>query len=164
MIGRVEVDQGDLTRLVRALNKEADGRELRRDLVEGLKAAVEPAAQQARASILSMGTHGLVQAVPPLRAAVAAGVKVRVRLGGKSAGVSVVAGKGGMPRGFAQAPKRLNARGWRHPVFSPDVWETQVGKPGWFDDTLDRARPAALRAAQDAMDGMAKRIEQHTKS
>ena len=164
MIAEVEVDQRDLRKLVTTLNREADGKELRRDLVDNLKAAVEPAAQAARASILSMSVSGLVRAVPPLRAAVAAAVKVAVRTSGQRAGVFVIAGKTSMPRGFADAPRRLNARrGWRHPVFGSDVWERQLGKPGWFDDTLDRARPAALRAAQDAMDAMADRIEQRTK-
>lgn len=158
-----EVDQGDLRRLVRALNKESDGAELRRDLVSGLKAAAEPAAQAARGSILSMTANGLVQKEPGLRASVAAAVKVQVRTGGKQAGVFVVATKTRMPRGFRNAPKRLNARNWRHPVFTPERWVTQTGKPGWFDNAMDSAVPAAQRAASDALDNVAERIDKSTK-
>jgi hypothetical protein len=162
MESRVEVDQRDLARLVSALSKEADGVELRRDLVSGLKAAVEPFAQLARGSILSMASQGL--STPSLRSAVAAAVKVQVRTSGRGAGVFVKVGKSGMPRGFRNAPKRLNSRGWKHPVRgNRDVWVSQVGKPGWFDDTMRRADPAAERAAKNAMDNMAERIDQRTK-
>lgn len=158
----VEVDPRDLTRLVAALNKEADGKELRRELIAGLKAAAEPAAVEARGAILSMRSHSNVE--PPLRQAVADAVTVQVRTGGGRAGVFVVARKRGMPRGFANAPKRLNAKGgWRHPLFGTDEWKTQIGKPGWFDETLARAEPAAEAAAKEAMDGMARRIEERTK-
>lgn len=161
---RAEVDERDLTRLVVALNAEADGAGLRRELRAGLKAAVEPAAAAARASILSMGVGGLTRAVPSLRTVVAAAVKTEVRLGVKRAGIAVVVKKHSMPRGFFNAPKRLNARkGWRHPVFGTDRWVSQRGKPGWFDDTLAKAKPAAVRAAKLAMDDVARRISAKTR-
>jgi hypothetical protein len=160
MLWRVEVDQQDLRRQVRALSREADGKELRRDLVSALKTAVEPFAQQARGSILSMSSQGFSS--PSLRTAVASAVKVEVRLGGSRAGVFVVAGKAGMPRGFRNAPKRLNSRGWRRQVFGSGEWVNQVGKPGWFDDTMKRADKAAERAAKNAMDNVADRIQQRT--
>ncbi len=167
MSARVEVDQRDLTRLGIALRAESDGVGLRRDLVAGLKTAAEPAAAAARTAILSMRAKGdgqrLVRSGPSLRQSVAAGVKTAVRTGGRSAGVFVTAGKTGMPRGFAEAPKRLNARRWRHPVFATTEWVYQSGKPGWFDDTLSQARPAALAAAQQAMDNVATRIDLKTK-
>lgn len=160
---RVEVDQRDLTRLTTALRQEADGKQLRKDLVDGLKKAAEPAAAAARASILSMPVSGLTRATPGLRATVAAATKVSVRTSGR-AGVFVVVGKGTMPRDFPNAPSRLNARkGWRRRVFGTDKWVTQVGKPGWFDDTMHHFDPIAERAAKEAMDDVAKRIETQTK-
>lgn len=169
MTARVEVDQGDLTRLVTALNAEADGKGLRRDLVAGLKAAVEPAARQAQASILSMPTGGaaqpggLVRETGSLRTAVAAAVTTQVRTSGSRAGVFGIAGKTGMPRGFVNAPKRLNSARWRHPVLGTGQWVWQVGKPRWFDDPMDAARPAAQAAAQQALDAVADRIQQRTR-
>ena len=159
---RVEVDQGDLRKLVRALNREADGKELRRDLVEGLKTAVEPFAQLARSSILSMSSSGRYQVEPGLRESIASQIAVEAKTGGRNAGVSVIARKRGMPRGFRNAPKLTNRRTWRHRVFGMDVWVNQRGKPGWFDDTLKRADPAAERAAKQAMDNVAKRIDERT--
>lgn len=159
----VEVDQRDLKRLVVALRREADGKELRRDLVRGLRSAVAPAAAAARTSILSMPVRGAADREGvSLRAAVAAGVKVEIRTTGR-AGVFVVARSNGMPRKFRTAPKRLNARGWRHPVHGTKKWVTQVGKPGWFDDTLKHAKPGANRAAGEALDDVAKRIDQQTR-
>lgn len=165
MIERIEVDQKSFDALTRALHREADGKELERDFVERLEAAVTPAAEAAKSSILSMSSSGSTTDGISIRAAVASQVAVQVRLGGRSPGVSIKAGKTGMPRGFANAPKRLNSRkGWRHQVYgNPDVWVTQLGKPGWFDDTIQRRRAAATKAAKKAMDNMAQRISDRTK-
>lgn len=160
---KVEVNQRDLKRLVVVLRKEADGKEMRRDLVRGLRAAVAPAAQAAKAAILSMPARGASNREgASLRASVASGVKVEIRTTGK-VGVFVVAKSTGMPRNFPNAPKKLNAKKWRHPVHGTKKWVTQVGKPGWFDDTVKDAKPGANRAAAEAMDSAAKRIDQQTK-
>lgn len=160
----VTVDERDLTRLVAALNAESDGRELRRELRAGLRAAVEPAIQLARTEILSMGVHGAKRAEPSLRATVAAAVRAEIRLGARAAGVAVVVTKHSMPRGFRNAPKRLNARkGWRHPVYGSANWVWQQGKPGWFDDAMRAAEPAASKAAKQALDNVARRIDMKTR-
>lgn len=161
----VEVRTSDLVLLTRALRAEADGKELRRDLIRGLRVAVTPAVQLARASILSMGVHGVKRAEPPLRTAVAAATKIEIRTSGKRPGVRVVVRKSRMPRGFRNAPKRLQqAQGWEHPVFGD--WSKKVvqrGKPGWFDDTLQKAKPAAVAAAKIALDRVAQRISARTR-
>jgi len=163
VIGRIEVDQKSLTALTSALRKEADGKELTRDLVKMLTVAVSPAAAAARTAIHSMSSQGKTVG-PGLRSAVAARVAVQVRTGGRSPGVAIRARKAGMPRGFRNAPKRLNARKWRHQVYgNPDVYTTQTGRPGWFDATIARHRAAAIKAAEKAMDGMARRISDRTR-
>lgn len=163
MIDRVEVDEKSLARLVATLRAESDGKALTRDLVSELRKVAEPALLAARASLMSMASGSSVE--PGLRSTVAAHTRIRVRLVGKRPGVSIRADKTGMPRGFDNAPKRLNSpKGWRHMVFGdPDVWVTQRGKPGWFDDTISRHRPAAVRAAQKALDDMARRIDAKTR-
>lgn len=165
MIERIEVDEKSLARLVVALNREADGKELTRDLVENLKAIAEPIAMEARAAIMAMDSSSEVTRGPGLRSTVASRVVVRVRLTSKRhPGVAIRALKIGMPRGFIEAPKRLNSkRGWRHPIFGTDKWWHQMGQPGWFDDTMARHRTAARRAAKRAMDNIAKRIDQRTR-
>jgi len=164
MIERVEVDERDLVLLVAALRDEADGRQLNRDLVAELRAIAEPAAAAARGAILSMGVSGLHHAEPGLRSSVAEHTKVVVRVSGRHPSVGIRVSKVGMPRGFSNAPKRLNAAsGWRHQVFGQDVWVSQRGRPGWFDDTIARFKPAAERGAQRAMDSMAERISVRTR-
>ena len=144
------------------MRAEDDGKALSRDLVRELRAVAEPAMRAAQAAILSMGSKG--KTVPSLRTTVAQHTKVRVRTSGKHPGVAIRADKNGMPRGFKNAPKRLNsAKGWRHQVFGTDTWVTQRGKPGWFDDTISAFKPAARKAAQEAMDNMARRIDYKTK-
>ncbi|SCL43262.1 hypothetical protein GA0074692_6794 [Micromonospora pallida] len=100
----------------------------------------------------------------PLRQAVAAGVESMVRLDGRRAGARIRARKTPDVRGFASAPKRLNARrGWRHPVGGNyDVWVTQVGRPGWFDDTLRPLRPRLRAAAARVLDDRARRISRRS--
>lgn len=159
----VEVDQKQLRRVYAALRAEEDGKELSRDLVRELRDVAEPAAEAARAAILSMGSHS--EALPGLRGTVAHHTRVKVRLTGKRPGVMVRVDKNGMPRGFRNAPKRLNsARGWRHQVFgNPDVWVSQRGKPGWFDDTMKKFTAEAREAAGHALDKVAKRIDNKTR-
>lgn len=161
---RVEVDRTDLRRLLRALRDEADGKEMRRDLVRGLRTAVTPAVQLARGSILSMGTKGVDTASPGLRSSIAAATKISVRTGKNRPGVRVVVKKTTMPRGFRNAPKRLQSKkGWRHPVHGSDRWVTQRGKPGWFDDNMAKAEPAAVAAAEIVLDNVARRISAKTR-
>jgi hypothetical protein len=163
VIERVEVDEKSLARLVTALRAESDSNALARDLVHGLERVAEPALAAARSALFGMASSSDV--LPGLRSTVAAHTRVRVKLSGKHPGVSIRSDKTGMPRGFANAPKRLNsARGWRHQVFgNPTVWVTQRGAPGWFDGTIPRFQGAAQRAAEKAMDDMAKRIDARTK-
>ena len=162
MVERIEVDTSSLVALLDALRAEADADKLRRELAENLAEVVEEAAGEARAAITSMPVH--IIATPELRSAVAAGVQASVRLGRNPRG-AVVADNAGMPRGFRNAPMRLNStRGWRHQVFGyPDVWRTQFGKPGWFNDTISQHRPQAERAAKKVLDDMERRISARTR-
>lgn len=159
----MEVDRASLRLLVAALRDEADGKELKRDLVRGLRAVAEPALLAARAAILAMPSMSVRE--PGLRATVAKQTKISVTTTGKRAGVRIRALKTGMPRGFRNAPKRLNAKGgWRHPVYgNREVWKTQMGQPGWFDDTIPRFKPAAVKAAALAMEAVAQRISLRTR-
>ncbi|MCX4468968.1 hypothetical protein OOK41_01340 [Micromonospora sp. NBC_01655] len=153
----VRPDPATFRRVAAALDAEADGRQWRRELATELHAALAPGVDAARAAILAM-PGGLPHAGEPLRQAIAAAVVSEIRLTG-AAGARIRVRKRGMPRNFPNAPRRTNARrGWRHPVFSPDVWVTQRGEPGWFDDTLLRRRPAMRAAAEKALQARARRI------
>jgi hypothetical protein len=155
----VRAPRRKLLALARACDDEADGRQMRGEVAANLHAALEPAVAEVRGAILGMSSGGLPHDGEPLRAAVASAVRSDIRLSGKFAGARIQVTKRGMPRGFANAPKRLNARrGWRHRVFGRDVWVTQIGEPGWFDDTMARGHRRYRAAVEKAMDGMANRI------
>lgn len=160
MAGTWQVTADDLRDVGTALKYEEDGMRLRRQLAKELRDAVAPAVAEAKGRVLAIGSAGLPHDGGSLRSAVASRVQTQARLTGKSAGVRVRARKSGMPRGFANAPKRLNRDGgWRHPVYgNRDVWVRQLGAPDWFDDPL-QARKAEYRAAVErAVRGMADRI------
>ena len=164
-------DQTSVRLLVHALKSEANGKDLRRDLLRGLRAAAQPAAVAVKAAIMTMpsqGAHAGDEDSRSLRASIAAGIKVHVKLAGKAkhVGVAIAAHSKGMPRRFRRAPKYLNRRRpWRHPVFgNRENWVSQVsGKPGWFDDTLKAYRPEFVRAAGEALDNVAQRISRKTR-
>lgn len=154
----IEPDHAGFTRLARALDAEADGDEWRAELAQDLHEALLPGVSAVRGALMGMSTGGLDHADEPLRQAVAQAVESDVRMSGKRAGARIRARKKGMPRNFHNAPKRLNARSWRHPQFGADVWVTQTGEQGWFDWTLRRLHPRLRLAAENALHNRARRI------
>lgn len=153
------VEQRAFQEVSRRLLAEADGKKLRRDLGKELRKAAQPIVLEARANILALPSSAR-GARTPLRATIAREVKVQVRYSGNRTGVRIRVGKRKMPRGFANAPKRLNSgRGWRHPVFGDyDTWVQQLGRPSWFHDATRGHRPEVRRAVLRAMNAALKRI------
>lgn len=171
MVVRAEVTSPDLVDLAIAVRYEEDGLVMRREFVRNLRAAVTPAAAEAKGSIMSMASGGLRQSGGSLRASVAKQVKTQVSLSHRSAKVKVRVARKGFPRGFNNAPKALQLPGgWRHPVVqrSPGRggggptaaprWVAQVGKPGWFDQPLRSHRARYRAAVEEAMKHTADRI------
>jgi hypothetical protein len=153
----VRVDSSDLRRLGLALRVEENGKQLRRDLTKEIRRALAPAVAEARAGIMAMGSSGPSAGVP-LRAAIARQVRAEARLSGRTPGARVKAKKRGMPRGFVNAPKRTNrAAGWRHPVYGHG-WAQQFGRPGWFDEPMQRNKGAYRAAVIKAMGDTARRV------
>jgi hypothetical protein len=171
MVVRAEVSAPDLVDLAVAIKYEEDGAVMRREFVRNLRAAVLPAAEEAKASIMSMSSTGLREKGGPLRASVAKAVKTQVSLTSRQAKVKVRVAKDKSPRGFKNAPKTLQLPGgWRHPVVQrplgkgvhgperPPRWVAQMGKPGWFDVPLRSHRERYRAAVQEAMNHTADRI------
>lgn len=161
----------DLEDVGLALRLEEDGTRLRRALAKELRHSVDPAVEEAKGRIMAMGSAGLSHQGESLRGAISKNVKAQARLSGKTAGVRVRVSKSGMPRGFANAPKRTNrAKGWRHPVPPPRLpegvegprrrpaWVHQFGAPGWFDQPMHELGPEALAAVQKVVADTADRI------
>lgn len=160
---RMGLDASDLKDMASAIKREADSKQLRRDLMRNLRQAVKPAENEAKSSIMAMGSAGL-RTGPSLRSAIARQVKSETRLSGKYAGIRVKVRKRNMPRGFVNAPKRTNsAKGWRHPTFGRDAdgatrWVHQLGKPRWFDDPMQAHAPEYRAAVHQAMEETANRL------
>lgn len=156
----VEPDRESFQRVIAAIKEDQDGKELVRDLRKGFKAALEPAAAEARNNILTMRSAGLPEFETSLRTAIASKVTVDVSLSAKSPRVGIKARRKDMPRGFTNAPKRLNsAKGWRHPLFGDRTkWVQQIGAPGWFDRPMAGRRDQYLEAATKALQAVADRI------
>lgn len=163
--GPVELttEQEGLQAVARSLKKEEGGKALRRDLLRGLREAMEPMRDQAKSNLLSIASAGRSRGAP-LRQSVAKQLKAQTRLSGRKTGVRMhVPRNKGMPREFGNAPKALNnPKGWRHPVFGDtDTWTDQTAQPTeWFDRaTRDKsAREQVRKAVVRAMDDMAARI------
>jgi hypothetical protein len=154
------VDQEGLKVLAYRISREANSGKLKRDLVAGLRAALAPAAQDARESILAMASQGRWrESGGSLRAAIAAKITTQVRFTGSAVGASVRARKTGMPRKFNLAPKRTNSpKGWRRRVFG-GVWIVQMGKPNWFDDPMRAGRERYRAACLLALEKMSLRLK-----
>lgn len=154
----VETHEG-LASLVRAIRAEEDGRHLRKELAKNMRAALRPAAAEAKSSIMAMSSAGLPTS-PALRSTVAKKIRPEVKLGGRWSGARVKAFKTKNVRNFPNAPKRLNrAGGWRHPVYgNREVWVQQRGKVDWFDRSFEGRESHYKAAVEAAMENMARRI------
>lgn len=120
----------------------ADGhKELRAALLREIRAEAKPLVRDVRSAAMSIPSKG-GHAGPSLRAAIAAATGLQIRLSGNSAGVSVRTKKTPGIRKFAMAGRQMNRESWRHPVYGRAVWVTQLGRPGWFDNTTAEHRPA----------------------
>ena len=153
------IDQQGLQALARALGRESDGKKFRRELAKNMRNALEPAKAEVRSALMGMGSAGIPVEGAPLRATVLSQLKAEARLTGRSTGARIKIRRRGMPRGFVNAPKRLNRqRGWRHQVFGRDVWVQQVGEPEYFDRPLREGHAKYRAAVLEAMEDMARRI------
>lgn len=153
----VETHDG-LAALVRAIRAEEDGKALRKDLAKNMREALKPGAQQAKSSIMAMGSVHSVS--PALRTSIAKKIRPEVKLGGRWSGARVKAFKTKNIRNFPNAPKRTNrASGWRHPVWGDrENWVTQHGKLEWFDRAFQGREAIYRQAVEEAMEDMARRI------
>lgn len=154
----LEVDFSSLKRVVWAIESEQGTEKLKRQLGRDLRAAVQPAAEESKQSVLSMHSAGAPHQGESLRRDIASRVSTQARFSGDGAGVRVRVGWGG-PRGFYTSARRVNRGYWRHPVFgNRNVWVEQIGKREWFETPLRAHRDDYRDAVLGAMEDMAERI------
>lgn len=147
----LSVDQAQLRRVALQLRSMSDGKALGVAFRKELRAAAEPTVRDAKASIMSAPARA--SADPPMRAAIAGKIGVQVRTVGRYPSVAIRARKTPAVRGFRSAAKNFNAASFRHPAFGrrDAAWIVQVGKPRWFDATMDAHRAAFHTATQRAV-------------
>ncbi|MDT0306873.1 hypothetical protein RM780_07835 [Streptomyces sp. DSM 44917] len=154
----VEVQAEGLDGLVRRLREEEDGAALRKELAKNLREELKPAAALAKSGIMAMSSAGPGTS-PALRSSIAKRIKPEVKLGGRWTGARVKSRKIPGIRGFANAPKRTQAKGgWRTQSWGNGTWRTQTGRVDWFDRAMDGRLNAYRKACLKAMEAMAARI------
>jgi hypothetical protein len=153
-------DQGRLKSLSRAMKAEEGGALLRKDLIVGLRAAVQPGQAAVKEQLRAWPHGGATVASPALGSFLASKTTTQVRLSGRRTGVAVRVARTPNLRGFRKAGAALNsAAGWRHKVFGRDVWVQQTSpQPGFFDKTLLRGKSACRAAVLKAVKSMERRV------
>lgn len=137
----VLVDSGDLKAISKALRHHADGKRLRKELTDELRAAARPLVPKVKAAWLAapefQGRRGRGRAAQPdLRKRLADATWLQVRLTGKEAGVRIRSDGRRMPDRMKALPgyaEGIRRRPWRHPVYgNRDVWVNQRPFPRFY--------------------------------
>ena len=146
-----------------------------------LKKAAQPAAQEAKQTILSMpsAAHHRFEGAPrprlSLRASIAACIKVAIKSKGKMAGVAIrvdarqfaaISEAGGRTgEKIGKLPRYVEGRikRWKHPVFGqnmdkPANWPIQKSTP-FLRKTVEKHRSEFVGAVNEAVDKAFKEIE-----
>lgn len=158
------VDQRDIQLVARVLKEQAaDGKILRSALTRDLRAVMSPLQQEVKQKVLAMPTTNSPADMGDLRNSISEQVKVTVRYAGRNTGAALVVKKSQYPRGFTNAPRRFNAKSFRHRVFGRDAWVTQVGVPDWFDGPVREHQVRFRAAAMLAVTRMAEQLAARTR-
>lgn len=157
----VKVDDRGLRELAAAIREEANGKQLRKDLIKSLRTAVEPGVRAVQGRLRSMPHHSHLASAPTpgLGTYLAGRTRAQVKLTGRSAGVAVRIPQTPQLRGFKFAARRLDRGHWRHQVFGKGIWVSQVSPiPNYMDTTLTRDKAKYRAAVVAAMDDMRDRL------
>jgi hypothetical protein len=137
--------------------KEADEKDLRRELYRGLNRAMKPLTAAVRQSAVD---------VLPRKGGLGAEIarsKMRTqrRTGTRSAGIKlIVTGTGAGSMGRERDIAALDRGRARHPLFgNRGHWYLQAVHPGWFSRPTDNSRPAVQEQLLIAMQDVADKID-----
>lgn len=144
--------------------RRAGSRDVLAELRDGLKRAADPAAQEARRSILGAPARHEAE----LRRGIADTVKVTATLGASTVRVRISASG---PERWPGAAVKLEGDSWNHPVFAgaPDThpgghgrawtWVRQRSpRPGWFADAIGGHQDEFDKAVDQVVDGIERRL------
>lgn len=153
MTETLRISGGDeLAALARDL-KAAGNKDLRKEMLRGLRTAARPAVGAVRASAEAILPHtgGLAHAVAT------SAITTRTTTSARSAGVRVVA----TGKQHAHNIRRLDEGKLRHPVFgNRNAWVDQDVPPHWFTRPLEQLEPTVQVAMRRVLTNVARQLEQ----
>lgn len=134
-------DAADELRELAAALKTAGDKVMRKEVIDTLKAEAKPlgesAMRNAGATLPRRGGLAEVVAATP--------VTVKVRLGGRQAGITLV-GRGRV--GIAS----IDEGTLRHPLYGNRAfWFSQSVRPGWWSETISRGAPQVAMKLEEAI-------------
>lgn len=143
-----------------ALLQADQSKELRLALLREIRREAKPIVTDLRAAAMRLPSKGAHEG-PSLRAAIAAATGTKIRFTTRQAGVSIRTKNTPNIRNFPGAPRMMNRKQWRHPVYGGTGTAVQIGKPGWFDETTAAHKPqitgGVVRAVQTTAELIAAR-------
>lgn len=122
--------------------RQAGDRELRRELLRGIREGTKPLIKDAKSNALrTLPTRGGLGArVARTR------IDTRTRTGSRTAGVRLTAATNAV-----RDPKRIDRGRIRHPVYGHRPWVFQNVQPGWFSDAMRNGAPKVRKELLNAI-------------
>lgn len=168
MAGLVRVTgTGQLLDLQRRLQA-AGGPRLARNFSRRVRRAAEPTHRDMRSEVLGLriagtgrkGTGGPTTNTRPLRATIAAAVRLSVRAS-SNPGARIWIDRGSLPPDLKFMPDRLNDGEWRHPVFgNRHRWVPQTASPAfWWDWTVTKNTPRMTAEVERVLNDVRNSLE-----
>lgn len=148
----VTIDPGDMARLLK------DARAFDAELAKATRKRLRDAASEGVTDIRHRLMGRTFKTDRGLARGLAAGTKVSIRTGARTAGVSIVTTGAKLPADKQAMVRAYNKPSFRHPVHgNRDVWVNQKGRP-YFGAVLDEKKPAMLAAMEAALKDAAETI------
>ncbi|MFF5445494.1 hypothetical protein [Streptomyces sp. NPDC012888] len=153
----------ELSRRLRAVNEES----VRASMHRRIRRAAEPLRSDMQRVVRSLpirsqggaGRSGPSPTTRPLRATIAASIKLSVRTGGNP-GARVWVDRSALPADLRNMPNVMNSGRIRHPVFgNRRRWATQTTTPLWWETTIRRHRPRMEREVERILADIRSRLD-----
>jgi hypothetical protein len=164
------VGTGQLLQLQRSL-RAAGHENIRSSMQRRVRRAAEPLRDDLQSTIRGLSIQsagrgsgkrgGRSPTTRPLRASIAAAIRISVRTSAGNAGARVFVDKGLLPPDItAGVLARLNEGRLRHPTFgNRKRWVNQFATPLWWDKTIRRHTPRMQSEVARVLDDVRRRIE-----
>lgn len=161
------LNTGSLLELSRRLHA-AGGENIRQSMQRRVRRAAEPLRNDLQSTMLGLDIRSQGRSTRPggpspnsrpLRATIAAAIRISVRTGANP-GATVWIDKGRMPPELKNVPAQLNQGRLRHPVFgNKRRWVNQYASPPWWDTVVRRHTPRMEREVARVLDDVRRRLE-----